>query len=71
MFAVAGAVFVTGSVVLELVQGYAFTGTRPVLELLLPAVEESFEMIGILLWMRALLVYMSRQDISLRVRLED
>ena len=63
MFALAGAIFVTGSVVFELLAGYRFTGIG------LGVAEELFEILGILLWMRALLVYMSRENIPLRVRL--
>ena len=63
-FVVAGATFVTGALVLELVS----LRVDDLVYHLVAGLEEVFEMLGILLWMRALLVYMSDESISLNIR---
>ena len=74
MFVVAGAVFVTGAVGLELVGAYYYTAaqldTSDFLYLVIAGTEDLFEMLGILLWMHSLLVYMSLNNIALQVNPE-
>ena len=74
MFVVAGAVFVTGAVGLELVGAYYYTtaqlDSKDFLYSVIAGIEDLFEMLGILLWMRSLLAYMSLNNIALQVNLE-
>ena len=74
MFVVAGAVFVTGAVGLELVGAYYYTtaqlDSKDFLYSVIAGTEDLFEMLGILLWMRSLLAYMSLNNIALQVNLE-
>ena len=73
-FLVAGAVFITGAVGLELVGAYYYTtaqlDSKDFLYLVIAGTEDLFEMLGILLWMRSLLDYMSANNIALEVKLE-
>jgi hypothetical protein len=83
-FVTAGAVFVTGALVLELVGAVYYTtvlnglgpelvsGTQGVFGYqIIAGAEDLLEMLGVVLWMRALLTYMSDEKISLRLMSEE
>ncbi|HEX2535943.1 MAG TPA: hypothetical protein VHK69_19515 [Chitinophagaceae bacterium] len=58
-FYISGALYVSGSLGLELVEGYAFTEGQELLFMVLGTVEETMEMTGIILFLSALMHYLS------------